>query len=115
MKRISSGRASEPISFETHLLSSSFNASLGWLPLSSETNAEMAWPFEFVGTANDSGLGDLGVSHQRRLDFHRAQAMAADVDHVVDAAHQPEVAVGILARAVAGKVAARECRSSKSP
>ncbi len=40
------------------------------------------------------------------LDFHGAEAVAADVDDVVDAAHEPEVAVGVLARAVAGEVAA---------
>ena len=42
VKRMSSGRASAPISFVTHLRSSSFNSGVGLRPPSSVTNAEMA-------------------------------------------------------------------------
>src|SRR5690554_7540361 len=42
-------------------------------------------------------LGHLRVQHQRALDLRRADAMAADVDDVVDAAGDPVVAVGIAA------------------
>ena len=66
----------------------------------------MAWPFISSRTADYGGFGDLGMGDERGLDFHGAEAMAADVDDVVDAAHEPEVAVGIAARAVAGEVAA---------
>jgi hypothetical protein len=48
---------------------------------------------ELVGAADDRGLGDLGVRDQRALDLHGRQAVAGDVDDVVDAAHDPEVAV----------------------
>jgi hypothetical protein len=41
---------------------------------------------------------------QRRLDLHRAEAVAGDVEHVVDAAHDPEVAVQVAVGAVAGQV-----------
>ena len=46
-------------------------------------------------------MGDEGG-----LDFHGAEAVAADVDDVVDAAHEPEVAVFVAAGAVAGEVGA---------
>src|SRR5580698_493530 len=36
--------------------------------------------------------------------------MTADVHHVVNPAHEPEVALGVAARAVAGKVSMRELR-----
>ena len=48
--------------------------------------------------ADDGGLGDLRMIDQRALDLHRADAMAGDVQHVVDAAEQPVVAV-VVARA----------------
>jgi hypothetical protein len=44
------------------------------------------------------------MRHQRRLDLHRAQAVPGDVQHVVDAAHDPEVAVHVAVGAVAGEV-----------
>ena len=44
---------------------------------------------------------------QRALDFHRADAMAGDVEHVVHAAEQPEVAVLVALGAVAGEVDVR--------
>src|SRR6202044_3537972 len=47
----------------------------------------------------------FGMRDERGFDFHGAEAMATHVDDVVDAAHEPEVAVGVLARAVAGGVA----------
>ncbi|KAG1248330.1 hypothetical protein G6F65_019678 [Rhizopus arrhizus] len=46
----------------------------------------------------------------RRFDFHRAQAVARHVQHVVDAAHDPEVAVRVALRAVAGQVVATQFR-----
>src|SRR6266576_4558653 len=42
--------------------------------------------------------------HQRALHFHRADAVAGDVEHVVDAAEDPEVAVLIALGAVAREV-----------
>src|SRR5262245_49172682 len=41
---------------------------------------------------------------ERALHFHRADTVAGDVDDIVDAPEQPEVAVGITFRAVAGDV-----------
>ena len=57
-----------------------------------------------VARAADRRLGDLVVVDERALDLDRRDAVAGDVHHVVDAAEQPEVAVLVDARAVAGEV-----------
>ena len=67
-----------------------------------------------VGRRGRCGLGHRRVLDQRRLQLDRREPVPGDVHHVVDAAQQPEVAVGVLARAVAGEVDAlgRTARSS---
>ncbi len=57
-----------------------------------------------VGLADHGGLGDLGVGDDRRLDLGGAHAMPGHVEDVVDAADDPEVAVGVLAGGVADEV-----------
>ena len=76
------------------------------------TNAAMRLALELVGTADHGGLGHRRVADQRALDFHRADAVARDVHHVVDAAHHPEVAVLVAPRAVAGEVHAGDASTS---
>ena len=49
-------------------------------------------------------LGDLRHGERGRLDLLGAQPVPGHVDHVVDPAEDPEVAVGGLHRAVAGEV-----------
>ena len=63
-----------------------------------------ALALDLVGPADDGGFGDCRMADQGALDFHRAEAVAGDVDDVVDAAHDPEVAVLVAAGAVAGEV-----------
>ena len=53
-------------------------------------------------------LRHVGVIDERALHLDRRDPVPADVHHVVDAAHQPEVAVLVDAGAVAGEVHARE-------
>ena len=105
-KRISSGRASAPICSTTCSRNSFANASSAVTPTARGHERDDGLALEVVRPADHRGLGDLRVRDQRALDFHRRQAMAGDVDHVVDAPHDPEVAVLVLARAVAGEVAA---------
>ena len=62
---------------------------------------------DLVRPADDRGFGDVRVIDQRALDFHRADAVAGDVQHVVHAAEQPEEAVLVALRAVAGEVDVR--------
>ncbi len=59
-----------------------------------------------VRLADDAGFGHGGVLDQRALDLERADEVAGRVDHVVGAADEPEVAVLVFARAVAGDVPA---------
>ncbi len=61
-----------------------------------------------VREAHDRRLGHRVVAHERALDLGGAHAVPAHVDDVVHAAEQPEVAVGVHARAVTGEVAAGE-------
>src|SRR6266508_5216162 len=59
---------------------------------------------EGVGLADDGGLGDGGVLDQGRLDLEGADTVRRAVDHVVRAADEPEIAVLVHGRAVAGDV-----------
>src|SRR3569623_253278 len=66
--------------------------------------SEDRFAFDLVGPAHYRRLGDAHVRDQRRFHFHGTEAMAGDVEHVVDAAHDPEVTVFIAPGAVAGEI-----------
>src|SRR5437764_978699 len=57
-----------------------------------------------IPPAGAGGLRDLRVRDEGRFDLRRRDAMARDLHHVVHAAHEPEVPVGIALGAVAGEV-----------
>ena len=59
---------------------------------------------DVVGHGGDSGFGYGFVADEGALHFGGADAVAGDVDHVVDAAHEPEVTVAVHAAGIAGKV-----------
>src|SRR6185312_4653016 len=60
---------------------------------------------EVVGTTDHRRFGNHLVGDQRGFDLHRAQAMARDVQHVVDPAHDREITRRAVAdRAVAGEI-----------
>ena len=99
VNRMSSGRAIAPIFFATCSFSSSASAvdAVDAFLQRDERGDRLA--LDLVRAADDRGLGDRRVIDERALDLHRADAVAGDVEHVVDAAEQPEVAVGVaLAR-----------------
>jgi hypothetical protein len=50
-----------------------------------------------VREADHRGLGHLWVRDQRAFDLGGAHAVAGDVDHVVDPAGDPVIAVGVAA------------------
>src|SRR5581483_7760879 len=60
--------------------------------------------FHFVHYRNDGGFGHIAAGEAGRLQFLGAQAVAGDVDHVIDAPEDADVAVGGLHGAVAGVV-----------
>ncbi len=65
---------------------------------------------QVVGAAHHGGFGhEVGLGHEGGFDFHRAHAVARDVQYVVDAAGDAEVAaVRTAHRAVARQVVALE-------
>jgi hypothetical protein len=103
-KRISSGRASADLigDVAAQLLGQRL-VGVDAGPQGHERDDGLA--LELVGATDHGGLGHRGVRHQGALDLHRAESRwPATLMHVVDAAHDPEVAVGVPARAVAGEV-----------
>jgi hypothetical protein len=60
-----------------------------------------------VFLADNRGLRDRWVIDERGLDFRRADVVPRHEHDVVDAAQQPEVAVGVALGAVAGEVLPR--------
>ena len=59
---------------------------------------------QFVARPDDRRLGDPLDADDGRLDLRRAEPAAGDVDDVVDAAQQGDVAVVVDSRAVAREV-----------
>ena len=57
-----------------------------------------------VGLADHRSLGHRGMLHQGALDLERTDEMAGRLDHVVGAADEPEVAVAVAPRQIAGQV-----------
>ena len=105
------GRAIGPISLATWSRSSlTTSGPPSPASLRRMTNAQIACPVMSSAAPDDGRLGDLRVGHQRGLDLGRRHPVAGDVHDVVDPAEQPEVAVVVLLRAVAGEVAAGEAR-----
>ena len=61
---------------------------------------------DLVSDTNDGGLGAARVRDEGGLEFGSAEAMARDVDNVVDAANDPVVSIGIAEYAVSSEEAA---------
>ncbi len=60
--------------------------------------------------ANHSRFGHILMRHQRTLDFRRAEPVAGDVQHIVDAAGDPVIAVLVAFRAIASEIHAGNLR-----
>ena len=60
--------------------------------------------------SDNGSFRDLRVGDQRALDLGGAEAMAGDVDHIIDPSGQPVKTVLVPACAVAGKIESREGR-----
>ena len=105
---MSFGLAIGPISLPTQsrkLLGELFRIGAGRSRLLQHDERAHGFAGQLVGTADDGGFGNHRIGDQRRFDLHRAQAVAGDVEHVVDAAHDGEIAGLLVAhRAVAGEV-----------
>ena len=78
------------------------------IPFFRVTKQTSAWPFSVVGPADDSGLGHEGVRDDGALDLGRADPVPRDVQHVVNSADDPEIAVLVEARAVTREIVSRQ-------
>ena len=112
VKRMSSGLASEPISFPDPRAQFVLELVGGFGALLQRDEGRDSLPFDLIRTPHHGGLRHQMMRHQRGLHFHGAQAVPGDVDDVVDAAHHPDVAVLILPRAVAGEIRTRDSATS---
>ncbi len=109
VKRMSSGTASEPISLRTCCFSSSRSDFAGLATFQNYEDSH-GLAFQLVRPAHGGGFGHGGMTDQRTFDFDRAQPVSGHVQHIVDAAHDPVVAVSIAAGIVAGQIHVRHFR-----
>ena len=99
-----SGAANGPISF-LHVRDQLLAQLLARLiALDQRDVAVDALALDVVRIADHGGLGHLGMRDQRQFHLRRAEPVARHVDHVVDAAGDPVVAVLVAPAAVAGEV-----------
>ena len=92
------------ISVRTCARSSASSASLAFLAGHQGDVAIDALALDVVRVADDRGLGDLGVADQGAFDLGGAEAVAGDVEDVVDPAGDPVITVLVAAAAVAGEI-----------
>src|SRR5687768_9673707 len=67
--------------------------------------ADHSLTLQFIRPAHDSGFRHRRMRDQRTLDFAGAEPVPGDVEHVVDPAHNPEVAVLVPPGAVTREIA----------
>ena len=67
-----------------------------------------ALALDVVRIADNGRFRDLGVGDERGFDLRRSHAVTRDIEHVVDAAGDPEIAVLVPPRAIAREIASRE-------
>ena len=95
------GLAIFPMTWATWSRSSWRRASLPAVDAAQDHEARDRLAGQVVLRSDHGGLGDRGVSDERALDLGRRDPVARHVDHVVDPAEQPVVAVGVALRPVA--------------
>ena len=78
---------------------------VGWFETIFEDNENLhMFALHLVGFADGGSLSDSGIANQTGLDLHRAKAMAADLDYVVDAPLYADEAIVIDGRGITRKV-----------
>ena len=105
-KRISSGRARGADLLDDVLHQLLFQVLVGRIATFKGDEAADCLSLEIVRLADHGGLGHLLMADQRAFNFHRAQAVPGNVDDVINAAHDPEIAVLVAAGTVTGEVLA---------
>ena len=57
--------------------------------------------FDLVRHANHRGLNNQFTAHQTAFNFRSSKAVSADIQHIINAAHDPKESVAVAARAIA--------------
>ena len=65
------------------------------------------FPLHIVRTTHRGRLGHQRMAHQRAFDLDGGEPVAGDVEHVIDPAHDPVVAIGVLPGVVASEILSR--------
>ncbi len=74
-------------------------------PLPAEHNKRKhRLPFDLVWLADNGGFRHTRMRDERRLDLHGAETVPGDIEHIVDAPHDPVVPVLVAMSAIAGNV-----------
>ena len=60
--------------------------------------------FEIIGSSHNSSFTDGWMTHQCAFHFNCAEPMSRNIDHVVDASHDPVVPIIILPGIVASQI-----------
>jgi len=68
--------------------------------------ATSAWPLRSSGRPTTGGLRNLFMADKGALNLRGANPMAGNIQDIIDAAHNPEIAVFVLPAAITGEVAA---------
>ena len=110
VKKMSSGRAMEPILATTCRFNSSLSVSLGGNAFFQGDKRRDTLPLHFMRLADHRRFRYRRVIHQRAFDLVRRDAVPGHVHHIVHAPHQPEIAVGIHLATVPSEVNSRVAR-----
>ena len=93
VKRISSGCAKAPISWRTCFLSSS--RSCRWVAATESHEHGNRFAFRSSGRPTAAASATSGCEREH-FNFDRAQAMSRNIDHIIDASHDPVVSIVIV-------------------
>ena len=103
---IISGVAIGPISLRTQCNKFLSSRRVGASPCHQRDIGVDALALDVVRIADHGGFGDFRMRNECAFDFGGAEAVAGDVDDIIDAAGDPVIAVLVAAAAVAGEVLA---------
>ena len=93
-----------PMVVDTCSISAARNSSIGAWPGSQGDETDDGLALDLIRPRNHCRFRHRRVAHQRAFDFHRAEAVAGDLNDVVHAAQHPDVAVFVALGGVAGEI-----------
>src|SRR5215469_1918175 len=81
----------------------SVDSRLAWIE---DNEGSKGLALEWVAHADDRSVGDKGVLGQNVLDLMRADALAGNAEHIIDATEEPVIAAGIAPSPIPGEIRA---------